>query len=122
MELKITADKKLLEALDKLSASISALTGSQGSVAAAPEPASIQTQPAATPTDPAAQTPAAPVTPTREDIHALAVRIIQAGGREEVKALLNKYEAPRISAVPLNVLTDFKADLEKLEGLENAGD
>lgn len=118
MEIKITADKKVLDVLERIAAAL----------AAAP---SIQTTPVTPPEAPAAEAPKAitappePVAeakteapkseaPSREEVQSLAVARIQSGKRDAVKALIAKYGATRVSGVTDDKLASFKAELEAL--------
>lgn len=52
--------------------------------------------------------------PDRRTVKSLAVNKIQAGKRDEVKALIQKYGAEKIDLVPEDKLADFAAELEVL--------
>ena len=54
--------------------------------------------------------------PDRRTIKSLAVKKIQAGHRDEVKALIQAYGAEKIDLVPEDKLVAFVADLEKIGG------
>lgn len=124
MELKITADKKLMEALDKIANALTALNSAAlaaGAPVAAPkaEPEELTTHK----TEPASEAPAAPenvapfdvpATPSRDEIQRLAIVKIQAGLGSAVKKLVEKYGAARVSEVALEKLAEFKAELEAL--------
>lgn len=128
MELKITADKKLLEALEKIAAGMAALTAASVHAAAAiettQEPAAATVaaptaEPKEEPTpkaSPAAEPPVAPESkvPSRDEIQRLAIVKIQAGLGSSVKKLVEKYGAARVGEVPEDKLAEFKADLEVL--------
>lgn len=55
-----------------------------------------------------------PPVPSRDEVNKLAIAKIQAKHRDEVKALLEKYGAAKVSAVPEEHLAEFKAALEAL--------
>lgn len=55
-----------------------------------------------------------PPVPSRGEVNKLAIAKIQAKRRDEVKALLEKYGAAKVSAVPEEHLAEFKAALEAL--------
>ena len=121
MELKITADKKLLEVLDRLASAVTAVAGKASQAAPeAPQTAAVAQHdevaaPEVKPEQPASEgaAPAAPA-PTREEIRALATIKIQAGHRDEVKALIGKCGGTRVSDVPEDRLAEFKAGLEAM--------
>ena len=52
--------------------------------------------------------------PSRDEVNKLAIAKIQAKHRDEVKALLEKYGAAKVSAVLDEHLAEFKAALEAL--------
>ena len=56
-----------------------------------------------------------PATVTRDDVRSLATARIQAGKRDELKALLAKYNAKRVSDVPEDKLAAFAAEMEAME-------
>lgn len=128
MEIKLTADKKLMEALERLTAAITVALGGSAPVSAASstvpataEKASGVTTPPATSTTPSAQTTSdtedtAPRDdmPSREEIQRLAIIKVQGGKRDAVKALIAKYGASRVSEVPGDKLAGFKTELEAL--------
>lgn len=121
MEIKITADKKVLDVLERIAAALTA------ALTAAP---SIQTTPVTLPEAPAVEAPKTitappepiseaktePITeaPSREEVQSLAVARIQSGKRDAVKALIAKYGATRVSGVTDDKLASFKAELEAL--------
>lgn len=121
MELKITADKKLLEVLDRLA---SAMTAAAGKVPQAapetPQTAAVAQHdevaaPEVKPEQPASENTAPfDLAPTREEIRALATIKIQAGHRDAVKALIGRYGGTRVSDVPEDQLAEFKAGLEAI--------
>ena len=55
-----------------------------------------------------------PPVPSRDEVNKLAIAKIQAKHRDEVKALLEKYGAAKVSAVPEEHLAEFKTALEAL--------
>lgn len=54
--------------------------------------------------------------PDRRTVKSLAVKKIQAGHRDEVKALIQAYGSEKIDLVPEDKLVAFVADLEKIGG------
>ena len=112
MEIKLTADKKLLDAINHLAEAILA------SRTSAPVP---ETKPEPEPENKVVPMPAPepepeqkPATMTRDDVRSLATARIQAGKRDELKALLAKYNAKRVSDVPEDKLAAFAAEMEAL--------
>ena len=112
MEIKLTADKKLLDAINHLAEAILA------SRTSAPVP---ETKPEPEPENKVVPMPAPepepeqkPATVTRDDVRSLATARIQAGKRDELKALLAKYNAKRVSDVPEDKLAAFAAEMEAL--------
>lgn len=127
MELKITADKKLLEALDKLAEAIKVAIEPQmgivpppdvmkGEIATVAAPTAEPKEEPAPKAAPAAEPPVAPESkvPSRDEIQRLAIVKIQAGLGSSVKKLVEKYGAARVGEVPEDKLAEFKADLEVL--------
>lgn len=141
MEIKLTADKKLLEALDKLADALKAAFEPQVSIQELPNLlATYETEPAqpAQPAQPAALDPltALPVVdkeepaqpekpaeapskpaqsvPNREDVQRVAVTKIQSKLGAKVKALIEKHGGTRVSDVPEENLAAFMAELEAL--------
>ena len=113
MEIKLTADKKLLDAINHLAEAILA------SRTSAPVP---ETKPEPEPENKVVPMPAPepepeqkPATVTRDDVRSLATARIQAGKRDELKALLAKYNAKRVSDVPEDKLAAFAAEMEAME-------
>lgn len=118
MELKLTADKKLLDAIERL---IEAINGSR--VTAEPvatpleeepkeEPAQ-QEEPAQPQPEPAKEEPAAPAY-DRDEVKRMATKKIQAGKRDAVKDLVEKYGAQRVGDVAEDKLAAFAAELEAI--------
>lgn len=112
MEIKLTADKKLLDAINHLAEAILA------SRTSAPVP---ETKPEPEPENKVVPMPAPepepeqkPATVTRDDVRSLATARIQGGKRDELKALLAKYNAKRVSDVPEDKLAAFAAEMEVL--------
>lgn len=125
MEIKITADKKLLDAIDKLAEALKASVqpATDALTAAAAEAEEVDTQnvePASEAQEAAQDEPAkepeqeAQAAPTREEIQRIAVAKIQAKLGKQVKALIEKHGGTRVSDVPETNLAAFKADLEQL--------
>ena len=113
MEIKLTADKKLLDAINHLAEAILA------SRTSAPVP---ETKPEPEPENKVVPMPAPepepeqkPATVTRDDVRSLATARIQGGKRDELKALLAKYNAKRVSDVPEDKLAAFAAEMEAME-------
>lgn len=137
MEIKLTADKKLLEALDKLAEALKAIVEPRVDLTPAPYLATYETEPAQ-PAQPAALDPvtALPVVdkeepaqpekpaeapsepaqsvPNREDVQRVAVTKIQSKLGAKVKALIEKHGGTRVSDVPEENLAAFMAELEAL--------
>ena len=112
MEIKLTADKKLLDAINHLAEAILA------SRTSAPVP---ETKPEPEPENKVVPMPAPepepeqkPATVTRDDVRSLATARIQGGKRDELKALLAKYNAKRVSDVAEDMLAAFAAEMEAL--------
>ena len=126
MEIKLTADKKLMEVLEQIAAALTgALTSAAQPTGSPQTPAPAQAEKTAVrETQPAAAAPAAadadqeppfPLeTPSRDEIQRLAIARIQAGKRDAVKALVVKYGAARVGEVAEDRLAYFKAELEAL--------
>lgn len=126
MEIKLTADKKLMEVLEQIAAALTGALTSAAQPAGSPQtPAPAQAEKtAARETQPAAAAPApadadqappfAPETPSRDEVQRLAIVKIQGGKREAVKALVTRYGAAHVSEVAEDRLADFKAELEAL--------
>lgn len=112
MEIKLTADKKLLDAINHLAEAILASRTSAPSPETKPEPEpENKVVPMPVPEPEPEQKPA---TVTRDDVRSLATARIQAGKRDELKALLAKYNAKRVSDVPEDRLAAFAAEMEVL--------
>lgn len=140
MEIKLTADKKLLEALDKIGAAIvAALSEYQtpegrkkwDDVRRADEAATMAEKRAALdpmtalpvvdkeePAQPEkpAEAPSKPTqnVPDREDVQRVAVTKIQSKLGAKVKALIEKHGGTRVSDVPEENLAAFMVELEAL--------
>lgn len=115
MEIKITADKKILDVLERIA---TALTAAPSILTTPPEAPAAEAPKAATaPPWPISEAkPEAPQAelPSREEVQSLAVARIQGGKRDAVKALIAKYGATRVSGVTDDKLAGFKAELEAL--------
>lgn len=112
MEIKLTADKKLLDAINHLAEAILAGRTSAPAPETKPEPEpenKVVPMPAPEP-----EPEQRPATVTRDDVRSLATARIQAGKRDELKALLAKYNAKRVSDVPEDKLAAFAAEMEVL--------
>ena len=113
MEIKLTADKKLLDAINHLAEAILASRTSAPVPETKPEPEPENTVvPMPAPEPEPEQKPA---TVTRDDVRSLATARIQGGKRDELKALLAKYNAKRVSDVPEDKLAAFAAEMEAME-------
>lgn len=116
MELKLTADKKLLEAIERLIEAINANRVVAAAPVAAPaeepkkEPAP-QEEPAQAEPEPVEEPKA---TYTKDAVQHMAIEKIQAGKRDAVKALVSKYGAERVGDVAEDKLAAFAAELEAL--------
>lgn len=140
MEIKLTADKKLLEVLDRLGTAIVAAlseyqtpegrkkwddarradeTATRAEKAAALDPLTalpvVAEEEPAQPEKPA-EAPSEPAqnVPSREDVQRVAVTKIQGGLGKKVKALIEKHGGTRVSDVPEENLAAFMAELEAL--------
>ena len=122
MEIKITGDKKLLEALDKIAEALSRMVAAPATkaiqdaanaatAATTAEPEEVQTQPVEPAQDPSPASQKAEPVPTREEIRSMAAIKLQAGHRDAVKALIGKCGGTRVSDVPEDRLAEFKAGL-----------
>lgn len=112
MEIKLTADKKLLDAINHLAEAILAGRTSAPVPETKPEPepeSKVVPMPAPEP-----EPEQKPATVTRDDVRSLATARIQEGKRDELKALLAKYNAKRVSDVPEDKLAAFAAEMEAL--------
>lgn len=135
MEIKLTADKKLLDALEKLADALKAAFEPQVSIQELSNLlATYETEPAqpaaldpltalpvvdkeepAQPEKPA-EAPSEPAqrVPNREDVQRVAVTKIQSKLGAKVKALIEKHGGTRVSDVPEENLAAFMAELEAL--------
>ena len=112
MEIKLTADKKLLDAINHLAEAILASRTSAPVPEMKPEPEpenKVVPMPAPEP-----EPEQKPATVTRDDVRSLATARIQGGKRDELKALLAKYNAKRVSDVAEDKLAAFAAEMEAL--------
>ena len=126
MEIKLTADKKLMEVLEQIAAALTSALTSAAQPAGSPQTAAPaqaektaahETQPATAapaPADDAVAPPFPLETPSRDEIQRLAIVKIQGGKRDAVKALVVKYGAARVGEVAEDRLAAFKAELEAL--------
>ncbi len=116
MEIKLTADKKLLDAINHLAEAILACRTGAPAPEPKPEPEperKIVPMPEPEPTpEPERKDEPAPV--TRDEVRSLATNRIQEGKRDELKALLKKFGAMRVSDVPEVKLAAFAAEMEAL--------
>lgn len=126
MEIKLTADKKLLDALDKLAEAVKAALQPTAAPQAAPqakpdeltthttEPATEAPESESPAPEPTRPEPPKTEAPTRDEVRRVAVAKIQAGLGKAVKDLVAKYGAARVNDVPEDKLAEFKAELEAL--------
>ena len=112
MELKLTADKKLLDAIERLIEALNANGGLSPAPVAAPVEAPKE-EPAQPEPEPAKEDPAAPAY-SKDDVQHMAIKKIQAGNRDAVKALIEKYGAKRVGDVAEDKLAAFAAELEAI--------
>ena len=127
MEIKIIADKKLLDALNALSETLKTLKACP-CTAAPQQPDSRadeqnpvpETEPTQKAPEAAQEMPAPEVqppqsdAPTVDEVRRLAVTKIQAGLSAAVKELVTKYGATRVTDVAEDRRAAFKAELEAL--------
>ncbi len=128
MEIKIIADKKLLDALNALSETLKTLRACPCLSAAPQQPDSgkdeqspaRETEPACKAPEAAQEKPAPEAqppqsdAPTVDEVRRLAVTKIQAGLSAAVKELVTKYGATRVTDVAEDRRAAFKAELEAL--------
>lgn len=130
MEVTFKADKKLLDAINALAEAVRGMaehcqantenvqvidTATVKALKAASElctPAEEEEE--VLPFEAEKQDEPKPPVPSRDEVNKLAIAKIQAKHRDEVKALLEKYGAAKVSAVPDEHLAEFKAALEAL--------
>lgn len=118
MEIKLTADKKLLDAINHLAEAI--LASRTGAPAPEPENKPEEPEPERKivpmpePDMPAPERKDEPAPVTRDEVRSLATNRIQEGKRDELKALLKKFGAMRVSDVPEVKLAAFAAEMEAL--------
>lgn len=122
MEVTFKADKKLLDAINTLA---EAVRGMAEHCQANTEPKApdegeakpctpAEEEEGVLPFETGKQDEPKPPVPSRDEVNKLAIAKIQAKHRDEVKALLEKYGAAKVSAVPNEHLAEFKAALEAL--------
>lgn len=134
MEVTFKADKKLLDAINALAEAVRGMaehcqantenvqvidTATVKALKAASERGAELCTPAeeeeeVLPFEAEKQDEPKPPVPSRDEVNKLAIAKIQAKHRDEVKALLEKYGAAKVSAVPEEHLAEFKAALEAL--------
>lgn len=118
MEIKITADRKILDVLERIATALTTAPSILTTPVTLTEaPAAEAPKAAAAPPEPISEAkPEAPKAeaPSREEVQSLAVARIQGGKRDAVKALIAKYGATRVSGVTDDKLASFKAELEAL--------
>lgn len=114
MEIKITADKKILDVLERIATALTTAPSILTTPATLTEaPAAEAPKVAVAPPEPISEAPKVEA-PSREEVQSLAVARIQGGKRDAVKALIAKYGATRVSGVTDDKLANFKAELEAL--------
>lgn len=122
MEVTFKADKKLLGAINALA---EAVQGMEKHCQANTEPKApdegeakprtpAEEEEGVLPFEAEKQDEPKPPVPSRDEVNKLAIAKIQAKHRDEVKALLEKYGAAKVSAVPEEHLAEFKTALEAL--------
>lgn len=115
MEIKLTADKKLLDAINHLAEAILACRTGAPAPEPKPEPEpERKVVPMPEPDMPTPERKDEPAPVTRDEVRSLATSRIQEGKRDELKALLAKYNAKRVSDVPEDKLAAFAAEMEAL--------
>lgn len=115
MEIKIIADKKLLDALNALSETLKACLRPAGPQEPDSQEPAANPLPQAEPAQRAPEAVAPPAdVPTVDEVRRLAVTKIQAGLGTAVKELVVKYGATRVTDVPEDRRAAFKAELEAL--------
>ena len=115
MEIKLTADKKLLDAINHLAEAILACRTGAPAPEPKPEPEpERKVVPMPEPDMTAPERKDEPVTVTRDEVRSMATNRIQEGKRDELKALLKKFGAMRVSDVPEVKLAAFAAEMEAL--------
>lgn len=124
MELKITADRRFLEAIEKLAEAIHESLRGQASKTPKVKMPACEAEEYAAPvieperTEPAAkeEPPAQEETPvSAEEVKRQAIQMIQGGLRDAVKALLEKYGVARVTDIADEKLAEFKKDLDGLK-------
>lgn len=129
MEVTFKADKKLLDAINALAEAVRGMANTEQvqvidtATAEALKAASERRAELCTPAEEEKEVPpfeaeeqdeSKPPVPSRDEVNKLAIAKIQAKHRDEVKALLEKYGAAKVSAVPDEHLAEFKTALEAL--------
>lgn len=116
MELKLTADKNLLDVLERIAQALNAHRAPEAAPVAVQieepkeEPAALE-EPAQPEPEPAAE---APARYNKSEVQSMAIKKIQAGNRDAVKALIKKYGAERVGDVADDKLAAFAEELEAL--------
>ena len=107
----------ILEALKNITAPAQeAQTAARATKTPEPVKVSIKSEKPAEKATEDAKEPKPETAPDRRTVKSLAVKKIQAGHRDEVKALIQAYGAEKIDLVPEDKLVTFVADLEKIGG------
>lgn len=120
MEIKITADNKLLEALNGLAEALRAALTPASAPVAAPAPKDEQTpapkkKPATAQPEPKDTAPLIDFAALRAEAQQMAIVKIQAGKREEVKALVKQCGGSRVGDIPEDNLITFVLGLEAIQ-------
>lgn len=122
MEVTFKADKKLLDAINALAEAVRGMAEHCQANTEPKAPDEGEAKPCAPaeeeegvlPFEAEKQDEPKPPVPSRDEVNKLAIAKIQAKHRDEVKALLEKYGAAKVSAVPEEHLAEFKVALEAL--------
>ena len=122
MEVTFKADKKLLDAINALAEAVRGMAEHCQADAEPKTPDEGKAKPCTPaeeeeevlPFEAEKQDEPKPPVPSRDEVNKLAIAKIQAKHRDEVKALLEKYGAAKVSAVPEEHLAEFKTALEAL--------
>lgn len=118
MEIKITADNKLLEALNGLAEALrAALTpaSAPAAVSAAKPAPTPKEKPVTAQPEPPETVPLIDFAALRSEAQQTAIVKIQAGRREEVKALVKSCGGSRVGDIPEDNLSAFVAGLEAIK-------
>ena len=111
MELKLTADKNLLDVLERIAQALNAHAPVAVQIEEPKEEPAALEEPAQSEPEPAAE---APAQYNKSEVQSMAIKKIQAGNRDAVKALIKKYGAERVGDVADDKLAAFAEELEAL--------